>query len=163
MLAGLLVAVTGCGATASISAARDSSEQRAFRRVYVAVDQGNVDPEFAETLHDALARELGSRGVLVQARVLTGLELDERTVDADVKAWHPDGVLLAAFAGGSGAYGDIDQATYDVSLIDAASGRRIWRARVSSRKVFGSRAGMMEETASRIGERLEQDHLIGSR
>jgi hypothetical protein len=158
----LLLVPAGCGASAAISSVRDSSAAARFGRLYVAVDQGNVDPEFAQALNQALDAELQHRGVAVKTRILSGLDLDESAVDSDVKAWRPDGLLVVNFAGGSGTYGNIENATYNVSLVEVASGRRIWRAQVSSHRAFGSSSGMMEETASRVGERLEQDHLIGS-
>jgi hypothetical protein len=159
----LLILPAGCGASASISSVRDSSAGARFGRLYVAVDQGNVDPEFAQALNHALDAQLQLRGVTVKTRILSGLDLDENALDADVKAWRPDGLLVVNFAGGSGTYGSIENATYNVSLVEVASGRRIWRAQVSSHRAFGSSTGMMEETASCVGERLAQDHLIGSR
>ena len=155
--------LTACGASASISSVRDSSAMTRFGRVYVAVDQGNADPEFARALNEALGNELEERGVTVRKRIVTGLDLDDRAVDEDVKAWRPDGLLVVNFAGGSGAYGGLENAAYNVSLVEVGSGRRVWRAQVNSHKGLGTNDGMMKETASRVSERLEQDHLIGSR
>ena len=160
---GLVSLATGCGATASINSARDSSAVVRFSRLYVTVDQGNVEPVFAEALSSALGTELQQRGVAVKTKILSGLDLDSKAVDTDVQAWRPDGVVLVEFSGGSGTYGNLENATYNVSLVEASSGRRLWRAQVYSRRVFGSSTGMMEETAARVGERLEQDRLIGAR
>jgi hypothetical protein len=157
------LALAGCGASASISSARDPGAVARFSRIYVAVEPGNVDVELANGLDSALGSALQEHGVTVKTRVLSGLDLDASAIEADMKAWRPDGVLMAAFAGGSGVNGGLDTVRFDVSFIAVASNRRIWRAQVHTRKAFGTDASMMEETAETVGERLEQDGLIGSR
>src|SRR5205823_5006375 len=98
----LVLALAGCGASASISSARDPGAVTRFNRIYVAVEPGNIDAELANGLDSAIGSELQEHGVTVKTRVLTGLDLDASAIEADMKAWRPDGVLMAAFAGGSG-------------------------------------------------------------
>jgi len=70
-----------------------------------------------------------------------------------LKAWQPDGVLMAAFAGGSGAYGGVDSVRFDVSLIAVASNRRIWRAQVRARK---GGVGTLRDDGRDRGERRQE-------
>jgi len=128
--------------------------------LYIAVDRGSIDPLYAQSLGAALYRELRARGVRVQMRVLSGLDLDERLVARDVAAWRPDGVLIVNFAGGSGIGVEVENANYDVSLIEAKTERRIWRAQVTSVRRLGTTEAMMEEAAARVAERLESDRLL---
>lgn len=164
VFAAMCLALAGCGASASISSARDPSAAGHFSRVYVAVEPGNAEPEFAKTLCDAIGAELQHHGVVVKTQVLTGLDLDANAIDRDVKAWRPDGVLMTDFAGGSGTSAGFDTLRFDVSLIAVASNRRIWRAQVHAKKGgVGTDDGVAEETAESVATRLEQDGLIGSR
>lgn len=159
----LLLLAPACGASASISAARDPGVSARFDRIYAVLDQGTADPEYTQALRAALEHELHRRGVTCNVRIVMGLDFEAKAAQREAETWRPDALLIANFNGGSGPFNTLEDVTYDVSLIDASSNRRIWRAQVSSRRGLGSTAGMMGETASRVVERLEQDRLIGGR
>jgi hypothetical protein len=160
----LLLGPTSCGASASISSARDSSVALRVSRLFVAVEPGGVDPDLAVKLAEALRNELQQRSVAVKTHVLTGLdEVDRNAVDAFMKAWHPEGILIAAPAGGSGTYGDRGDVSFDMSLISVPANKRIWRAQVFTRKSLGTDSGVATETAESVGGQLERDGFIGAR
>jgi hypothetical protein len=159
----MVVAPAGCGASASISSARESSVVLRLSRIYVAVEPGSVDPKLAAKLGEALENELQERSVAVKTHILTGLDVDANVVDGDMKAWRPEGVLMAASSGGAGIYGNQDDVSFDVSLIVIPANRRVWRAHVYTRKSLGTDSGVATETAESVGERLERDGFVGPR
>jgi hypothetical protein len=158
----VLLGCGGCGASASVASTRAADVQARYARIYLSVEQGSADIEYADTLTQALSRELARHGVTVKSRIRRGIDLDENVVADEIAAWQPDGVLILDFAGGGGAGSTLEDATYDVSLLDAASQQRIWRAQARSVRRLGTTSGMMESTAEEITVRLAQDRLIAA-
>ena len=160
----LAIVCVSCGAGADVKAIRDPHYAGRMRSLYLAIGQGGIDEDYANEFVRSFKRELGQRGVVLTARVVTGLELDPKLVDREVAASHADGVLFVSPVRGTTYYGEIVNLTWDVTLVDVRSRAKIWKARVENTKAagaWGSTSGMVDEAAVGIAGQLESDRLLG--
>ncbi len=159
----VVLCCTSCGAGADVHAVRDPHFTGRMHSLYLAINQGGIDPAYAEGFVAAFKRELERRGVSLTWRVVNGLELDRNLLSREVATSRADGVLIVIPVRGTAYYGEITNLTWDVSLIDVASGGRIWRARVENRKAagaWGSTDGMVDEAAVNIAKELGSERLL---
>jgi hypothetical protein len=161
----VLLACAACGAGADVHAVRDPSYGGRIRTLYLAIGQGGINEEYANGFVKSFQKEMGRRHIGFASRVLTGLELDRQVVDREVVESHADAALLVRPVRGITDYGEIINLTWEVSLFDAKTGAKVWRAQVENKKaagMFGSTEGMVDEAAVSIAQQLEADHLLGS-
>ena len=161
----LLVFLTcvACGAAADIHAVRDPAYPGGVRSLYLAIGQGGINADYANGFVKSFNREMGRRGVKFTARVITGLELDRRVLAREVAASQADAALFVRAVHGITDYGEIINLTWEVSLVDAKTGAKVWHAQVENKKaagMFGSTDGMVDEAAVSIAEQLESDHIF---
>lgn len=162
-LAALLCAA--CGASADVHSVRDPSYTGKIRSVYLAVGQGGISEDYANGFVESCARELKSRGIRFTSRVITGLELDRNLLEHDIAAAQTDAALVVVPVRGAAWYGEITNLTWEVSLFDAKTHAKVWRAKVENKKAggaYGTTSGMVDEAAVEIIHQLESDHMFGS-
>lgn len=146
-----------------------SEHQRVERRA----QQGEARAFAEEVALDNFARGVSARPGTLEVRQMHALDALYTESVADLLVHgvpgitaelRPDGVLLLRPVRGMSYEGTIVNLTYEAVLVDTQKRARVWRANIVNRRasgVYGTIAGMMEESAISIAERLDADRIIG--
>jgi hypothetical protein len=119
-----------------------------------------------DKLKNALTEVLQPRMTAFRASIVTGYELDDRVLEADIQRFRPDGLLVMrpkdALLSPAGALWVV----YDATLLEPKEDRVIWKARLRGEGYVSRRVRMMAHdlgrrwTRSGLLKRLENDELL---
>jgi hypothetical protein len=130
-----------------------------LERAYVIFPEETIDQSYAMNMSAALNKALAERGVKTGARVLTGFELDDAAIVAEIEKFKPDGLLVIDLLGGTTYYNQIVYMTYSATLV--IGDRRVWKARIESDPGAISNQKMhMREIAQQLVLKLVKDGYV---
>jgi hypothetical protein len=156
----LLAVLVGCGSSSTIRVLDARPVDRPLDRIYAVVFQGQLDGNHAEQLRRALTETFESRSAAFRVSVITGLELDDTSLKADIARFAPDGILLlkpiAGLLGSAGSY----NVTYEAKLLAPNSGRPLWQARLRNEGAPVGIGSRMRLSARDLARHLTWDHLL---
>ena len=151
----------GCAAV-NIQSNRDSSFEGSFVRLYIYINDGGMKPVPMKTLKEALDKTLASAGIEFAVQISNPLNLDDTSYLEDAVSRRSDGLLIIqAKSAKLDSYGSATNITYDVSLYEMSTSRKVWRAELiesGSATMMGKRC---RKTAETIVRGLQDERLIG--
>ena len=161
-LAFTLSALPSCAfSEASVKHIERGEISKPLDRVYLLVFQGEVDRYYAEKLRLVLAEAFRPHTGAVTTFLVTGLELDDSAVEADIYRFHPDGILLLKPVGGHrNAMGGLDRVHYAVTLVESNKRRTLWRAKATNEGSPIRMGTRMELMATEIVKNLVWDGVL---
>jgi len=122
----------------------------------VLVNQGGYDAGAASDLKSALEASLREQQVAARLIVVTSAEL-KRQDDIEVARAKSGSILRIMPIAGTRLEGVASRITYDVSLHETATGKRLWQARLEVRSGILSR--QLARRQRRAGRRIVQAML----
>jgi hypothetical protein len=160
----VLVLAAGCGSDSSIRIIESPTAPRPLDRIYAVVHQGQLDSFHALHLRNALIRTFQPRTTAFRVAVITGLELDDSILKADIERFRPDGILMMTPIGGllyslGGSY----NVSYSAKVLEPKQGRVIWWAKVRNEGAPVMVYQRMLLTARDLARHLTWDHLLRER
>jgi len=162
-----VVALAGCVST-KIQSNRDASYTGTIERLYIFATVGEREQDMARLFTTAIEEQFAAHGIPAQARVRDPLALEgEGLVSEEVEAFAPSAILVLAQTESSamisGAGGGTNSATFDASLFDTETERRVWRASIkaSRDRIYATERQGANNLAEKIVEKLFEDGLIG--
>jgi len=152
-------------ASASISSTRDPSFTGTVNRVFIVLNQADIDridPEYTPALVRALRNEFFKKRIAVEVKTVNPLALDDTAYAAELQQYQPNGVLtIKATSTVISGYGGIHSIVYDASLFSPQQpDRRIWRAQITADGGTAVIEKKMRLVAEELLKRLRADRLI---
>jgi hypothetical protein len=156
----IAMTLTGCGPSAKVSSAKaPDAKAQLLTRTYLIFPEETIDESYATNLSAALSKELAARGVKAGASVLTGLELDDTAIQAEIQKFNPDSLLVIDLLGGTMYYNQLVYMTYSATLV--VGDRRVWKAKIESDPGAISNQKMhMREIAQQLVLQLVKDGYV---
>lgn len=151
----------GCGPTAKVSSAQAADvKPQLLTRAFAIFSDQIIEESYAKNLSQSLTNELSARGVHAGARVLTGLELNDAAVRAEIDKFNPDGVLVIDLVGGTTTqFNQIVYMAYSATLI--IDERRVWKARIEADPgAISTQKMQMREVAHQLVLQLVKDGYV---
>jgi hypothetical protein len=156
-----LIATAGCGFSSSIRILQTPNAAEPLDRIYALVYQGQLDRNHAEKLRAALVATMQPRTTAFRVMVITGLELDDSQIRADMEAFRPAGILMMKPTGGLLApVGGTYNVTYLATVLEPRSGRVLWRAKLRNEGAPVMLGARMELSARDLARHLTRIHLL---
>jgi len=162
----LAILLTGC-ASVSVKSVKDSSYDKSIHKLFVILNHtqvDNVDPNYTPYLLKALHDEFEKEKIEVSLNVIRPLSLSNQSFDSEIANYKPDGILTILANGGvSSGGGGLLSIYYDVSVFDAPTEKRIWRARIDASGGTAIREKRMAIMAQKLVHHLKEEKLISSK
>lgn len=188
----VLLALTGCASRkARVNSAADLTYTKAVHRLFVLAEmprasQGEFlylwgestlvdrnDPErkkkLYQTYKDTIEAEYKKIGIEARCYVPTGLELEDLSLEDQAAAFKADAVLVADCIEIQLRNGNPVSSTFDVSILDYPSMKRVWRGKlginhmfspyvdVTGRKIVATVSKMLKNDNMNIMGTIEED------
>jgi len=162
ILAAVLSLFAGCTAV-TIKSNKDAVSVRQLSRLYIVVNNGDVtDKSLSSYLIEGFKGCLTNSPVQADYGTVSALDLDSTSITEQIKAFHPDGVLVVSVSTFvvSADYGGYPTIIYDASLYDSDRTKRIWRASINNSGGTALMKLRMHQMAGKIATQLQTDGFL---
>ena len=156
-----LLCAAGCS-TVTVQSAADPAAVHKLDRLFILIDSRQVtDQELARSLVANFVVCSTNTTAQIRATAAGPLDLDGTVYDRQITAFHPDAVLVISkqeFV--ADAYGGYPSITYDASLYQPITKRKIWRASIVNKGSSDVMERRMRKMAESIINQLKLDGFL---